>query len=168
MNNPFTKLLLFVMFAAQTLVATPLDQKMQKQQLEGLLKVVVPFAETMLKKHGEFYPYGGTMGVDEKITCVGGYTGNEHPKSDEVIKLLKDSYRSEGAAGKIMACALVYDVRVIPPGQTEKTDAIQVNLDHRDGMSVTMFYPYRIGSDKQVTFSPPFAQKGVGEIFPNN
>jgi hypothetical protein len=33
MNNPFTKFLLLVMFVAQTLVAAPLDQKMQKQQL---------------------------------------------------------------------------------------------------------------------------------------
>lgn len=47
-----------------------------------------------------------------------------------------------------MAGSLVYDVRVIPPGQSEKTDAIQIDLDHIDGMSVTMFYPYKIGSDK--------------------
>ena len=166
MKISFTKFLLFVMFVAQTLVAGPLDQKMQKQQLESLLKAAVPFGEQMLKNHGEFFPYGATMGIDEKITCVGGYTGDERQKSDEVIKLLKDSYRREGAAGKIMACALVFDVRIIPPGQSEKTDAIQVNLDHRDGMSVTMFYPYRIGSDKQVTFSQPFAQKGNEEIFP--
>lgn len=65
-----------------------------------------------------------------------------------------------------MAGSLVYDVRVIPPGQSEKTDAIQIDLDHIDGMSVTMFYPYKIGSDKQVTFSQPFAQKGIGGIFP--
>ena len=120
----------------------------------------------MLKNHGEFFPYGGTMGVDEKITNVGGYTGDEHPKSVDVIKLLKGAYRRDGETGKILACALVYDVRVIPPGQTEKADAIAVDLDHKDGTSVTMIYPYRIGADKQVTFSQPFAQKGTGEIFP--
>ena len=166
MKISFSKLLLFIMFATQTLIAAPLDQKMQKQQLESLLQAALPFGEMMLKNHGEFFPYGATMGVDEKITNVGGYTGDEHPKSVEVIKLLKDAYRRDGAAGKIMACALVYDVRVIPPGQTEKTDAVAVDLDHRDGMSVTMIYPYKIGSDKQVTFSQPYAQKGIAEIFP--
>jgi hypothetical protein len=134
--------------------------------IESLLKAVLPFGETMLKNHGEFFPYGGTMGVDEKITNVGGYTGDEHPKSVDVIKLLKGAYRRDGETGKILACALVYDVRVIPPGQTEKADAIAVDLDHKDGTSVTMIYPYRIGADKQVTFSQPFAQKGTGEIFP--
>lgn len=166
MKITLSNLLLFVVFAAQTSIAAPLDQKMQKQQLETLLKAVLPFGETMLTNHGEFFPYGGTMSIDEKITSVAGYTGDEHPKSVEVIKLLKDGYRRDGAAGKILACALVYDVRITPPGQTEKTDAIQVDLDHRDGMSVTMFYPYRIGPDKQVAFSPPFAQKGNEEIFP--
>jgi hypothetical protein len=139
---------------------------MQKQQLESLLKVVLPFGEMMLKNHGEFYPYGATMDVDEKITNVGGYTGDEHPKFVEVIKLLKGAFRRDGATGKIVACALVYDTRFTPPGQTEKTDAMAVDLDHRDGMSVTMIYPYRIGPDKQAIFSPPFAQKGSAEIFP--
>jgi len=64
-----------------------------------------------------------------------------------------------------MACALVYDVRVIPPGATEKSDAVAIDLNHRDGMSVTMLYPYHIAPDKKVTFGQPFAWKGADDIF---
>jgi hypothetical protein len=61
------------LLGTSTSVAEPTNQKMQKEQLEDLLKAALPFAEMMLKKHGEFYPYGATMGVDGKITNVGGY-----------------------------------------------------------------------------------------------
>jgi hypothetical protein len=155
-----------VLFGASAVVAATLDHAEQKKQLEELLASALPFAETMLTKHGEFFPYGATMTPDGKIAAVGGSTGDESPKSVEVIALLKEGYRKDGASGKIMACALVYDVRTIPPGQTEKTDAVAVDLNHRDGMSVTMYYPYRIASDKKVTFGELFASKGADDIFP--
>jgi hypothetical protein len=137
----------------------------QKDDLEKLLAAAVPFAQQMLRTRGEFYPYGATMDVNGKVSSVAGYTGNDHPESHEIIDLLKASYRRDANAGKILACALAYDVRVVPPGETDKTDAIEVDLDHRDGMTITMFYPYRIAGDKTVTFGAAFAQKGRGGIF---
>jgi len=155
-----------VLFGASVVVAAPLDHATQKKQLEELLAATLPLAETMLTTHAEFFPYGATMGPDGKITSVGGYTGEEHPESAEVIALLKAVYRKEGATGKIMACALAYDVRCIPPGQTEKSDAVAVDLNHRDGMSIRMIYSYRIGADKKVVWGQLFANKGVDDIFP--
>jgi hypothetical protein len=155
-----------VLFGASAAVAAPFDHATQKQQLEDLLTAARPFADTMLAKHAEFFPYGATMAPDGKIAAVGGYTGEEHPKSVEVITLLKEAYRRDGASGKLLACAVVYDVRIVPPGKTEKTDAIAVDLNHRDGMSVTMYFPYQIGPDKEVVFGELFASKGPDDIFP--
>jgi hypothetical protein len=120
----------------------------------------------MLQGQGEYFPYGATMGPEGKITNVGGYTGEEHPKSSQVITFLKAAFRKEGELGKIVACALVYDVRTVPPGATEKSDAVAIDLNHCDGMSVTMMYPYHINTDKKVVFGQPFAVKGAGDIFP--
>ena len=82
--------------------------------------------------------------------------------------LLKAAYAKDAASKKIMASALVYDVRTTPPGATEKSDAVAIDLDHRDGMSITMFFPYRIGADKKVSFGEAFATKGAGTIFPRS
>jgi len=130
-----------------------------------MLSAVVPFAEQMLKKHGEFYPYGATMNGEGKISSVAGYTGSEHPQSTEVIGMLKAAFRRDAEAGKIRACALVYDIRTVPPGKTQKMDAVAVDLDHRDGMSIVVVYPYVIAPDKTVTMSQSFAVKGKNEIF---
>jgi len=151
---------------ASVMAAAPHDNATQKKQLESLIDATLPFAQQMLNDHGEYFPFGATMSPDGKVTLVGGDPDGEHPKSTDVIALLKQGYRREGAFGKIMACALVYDVRTTPPGATEKSDAIAIDLNHRDGMSVTMLYPYRVGPNKKVVFGEPFARKGTDDIFP--
>ena len=137
----------------------------QKRELDEMLSAVMPFAKQMLEKHGEFYPYGASMSTEGKISSVGGYTGSEHPKSTELIDMLKSAFRRDANAGKIRACAVVYDIRVVPPGQTQRTDAVKVDLDHRDGASIVVVYPYVIAPDKSVAFGQSFAEKGKNTIF---
>jgi len=161
----FLKSILALFIGASATVGAQKDTSTQKLELEKLLDAALPFAKQMLTNHGEFFPYGATMDPKGKITNVGGYTGEEHPKSTEVIDLLKAAYRRDGETDKIMACALVYDIRTIPPGQAEKTDAVAVDLDHRDGMSVIMIHPYKIRADKKIEFGKTFAMKGKSEIF---
>ena len=165
MRMSILKSIIALFLEASTAVAGQKDTKTQKAELEKLLDAALPFAQQMLATHGEFYPYGATMDTTGKISNVGGYTDDEHPKSTEVIDLLKQAYRRNGEAGKIMACALVYDIRTIPPGQTDKTDAVAVDLDHRDGLSLVMVYPYKIGADKKVQLATPYAVKGANGIF---
>ena len=57
-------------------------------------------------------------------------------------------------------------IRNQPPGAIEKSDAIAIKLNHRDGMSVTMLYPYRVAPNEKVVFGEPFARKGAEDIFP--
>ena len=159
------KSMLALLLGASATLAAQKEMKAQKAELEKLLEAALPFAEQMLTKHSEFYPYGATMDPTGKISLVGGYTGDEHPKSTEVIDLLKATYRRDGETGKIMACALVYGIKTVPPGQSQKTDAIAVDLDHCDGVSVVMVYPYKVGPDMKVQLASPFAMKGKGDIF---
>ncbi|MCX6930227.1 MAG: hypothetical protein NT154_44505 [Verrucomicrobia bacterium] len=161
----FLKSIVSVFLGAGAAVGGQNDAKTQKAELEKLLQAALPFAEQMLAKHGEFFPYGATMNAEGKITSIAGYTGNEHPQTTAVIDLLKQACRRDGEIGKIIACALAYDIRTIPPGETEKTDAVAVDLDHRDGISAVMVYPYKIAVDKKVVFGTVFAMKGRGEIF---
>ena len=154
-------------FAASATIFAQKDSENQKRNLEQMLSAAVPFAEQMLKTHGEFYPYGATMNSEGKISSVGGYTGSEHPKSTEVIGLLKAGFRRDAEAGKIRACALVYDIRTVPPGKTQKMDAVAVDLDHRGSMSIVVVYPYVIAGDKTVKFNESYAVKGKNEIFPD-
>ena len=121
MLSRLLKSIIALLLMGNTSMCAQKDSQGQKEELEKLLSAAMPFAEQMLKTHGEFYPYGSTMDSRGKITQVGGYTGTEHPKSTELIDLLKAAFRSDAKAGKIAACALVYDIRTVPPGKKEQT-----------------------------------------------
>lgn len=130
------------------------------------MNVALPFAEAMLQKHGEFFPFGATMNGKGEVSHVGGYDGREHPASADIIKLLKEAFRAGAKTGEIKATALVYDVRVVLPASGEKSDAVAVSLNHRANYSVVVLFPYRIESGK-VVFGDTFAQKGEADIFAN-
>jgi len=45
----------------------------------------------------------------------------------------------------LRAAAICADVRIVPPGKSDKTDAISVGLEHQSGEAVTVFLPYEKG-----------------------
>ena len=145
----------------------PNDKEMTdpKAECEDVMNAVLPFAEEMLTKHSEFFPFGGTMSADGEIAHTGGWTGDEHPASTEVIELLENGFRAGAARGEYKATALVYDIRTIPPGKEEKQDAIAVALDHRDDYSVVVIFPYSFTLDGQLEIEAPFATRGENKIF---
>jgi hypothetical protein len=139
--------------------------KTPREECEELMSAVVPFAEQMLSQHREFYPFGAAMAPDGQIVSVGGHTGDEHLRKQDVLALLEKGYREEAKLGKYKATVLVIDMLVIPPGKDVKQDAIAARLDHRDGYSVVVLFPYTIGPSGNVAIEPPFAIKGEHNIF---
>jgi hypothetical protein len=135
-----------------------------KSDAETLMNAVLPFAEKMLSEHSEFFPYGAAMKPDGEIVSVAGYDGREQPPSQEIIDLLNAELRKDVALGMYKATAVVYDVRVAPPGSKAKSDAIAVALDHRDDYSVVVLFPYSI-SNRTLNIGAPFAEEGAHEIF---
>ena len=136
-----------------------------KQEVESLLDAVMPFAKQMLEKHGEFFPFGASMASDGKVSMVAAYEGSERPPSQALIETLTQGFRSDAKAGKLRATAIAYDARVLPPGKSEKVDAVVVRLDHRDNYSVEVVFPYSIGRNKKPQFGETFASKGSNGIF---
>jgi hypothetical protein len=140
--------------------------KSPKQEVEELMDDVLPLAKKMLEEYGEFYPYGGYMDQNHRITHVGAqFEGTDMPKSEALINLLRERFREEVKKRNYKATAVVFAVRIPPPGGNEKTDAIQICLDHHSGYSAEVFFPYQIRGNKEVIYGQVFAQKGDGLIF---
>jgi hypothetical protein len=135
-----------------------------RDECEYLMNSVLPFAEQMLLKHGEFYPYGAALTADGKVAGVGVYDGREHPPSNDVITLLKEAFIQGAKSGEYTATALIYDVRVILPSSGKKSDAIAISLNHQDGYSLIVMLPYEIKQGR-IQFGETFAQKGEADIF---
>jgi hypothetical protein len=105
--------------------------------MDTLLNAALPFAQRQLAKVGEFFPYGVTMTRDGQTAMVAGYTGTERPPSTEVLDIIYEGLRSKADDNR--GAAVVTDVRL----RGEETDAIQVEVEHRDGIALKIFLPYR-------------------------
>jgi hypothetical protein len=156
------RVVLLGLLASLTLGATPVPTP--KSQCEELLNIVLPMATKLLAVHKEFYPFGASMKPSGEITQTMGYDGREHPPSQPLIDLLRDGFAADAKARAIIASAIVYDVRTIPPGSNEKVDAVAIELDHWDNYSVVVLFPYTLEADA-VNLKEPFAHKGEFLIF---
>jgi hypothetical protein len=132
--------------------------------LNQLLNAMVPFGQQMLEEHGEFLPYGGVMTTSGEITAEAAYEGEE-PSSQKLIEMMTRVFRQRAAAGEIRAAGMFYDCRIIPPGQTEQTNAICASLEHQSGQFVDVFLPYKKGLLGKVKCGQPFAGKRDARLF---
>ncbi len=139
---------------------------MSRPDLDALLNVLLPFARQMLAKHGEFFPHAAAMTVEGQVKLVDAYDGNEHPKSQAVLDMLHAGLREEAQKAEIRAAGVCFDVRAQPLGRSEKTDAIQVNLEHVDGEAISVFLPYKKSIFGRLKYGDLFATPGPQVLFP--
>jgi len=138
---------------------------MAHPDLAKLLEGLLLFAQQMIDKHGEFFPFGATIDMKGDMALSAAHTDSEQPPSQECSDILTDGFRIQAKEDKIRACGICYDVRTIPPGQTEKVDAICARLEHNCGDAVDVFLPYRKGWIGQVEYGEIFACRGTKIVF---
>jgi len=136
-----------------------------KEEAEQVMDAGIPFAQKMLAAHGEFYPFGFAMTADGKVAAVAAGSSDEHPPSQQVIDDLMSAFRSGAAKGYYKVTAVFFDVRVQQPGTSEKTDAVQVGLEHVSGYCVDVFFPYSRTVKGEVNYGTAFASKRAGVVF---
>lgn len=136
------------------------------EDIETLLDGLVPFAEKMLQEHRAFFPFGGHIRPDGQLMLDGADVGDERPLSQQLIDMLRSSFRQRAADHELRACAVVHDIRTMPPGQSETQDAICVSVDHSSGYSAHIIYPYRFTSFGELAVDAGYALRGDASVFP--
>jgi hypothetical protein len=111
-------------------------------EIQELLNFLLPYAEQMLKEHGEFYPYAAALDSDGGLNAVGADVDDDTPDVGEVLLALHEGLRQRAAEGAIRASGIAADVTLTDPDSGETTDAVQVELDHADADAVDVFVPY--------------------------
>jgi hypothetical protein len=127
-----------------------------------MLNAALPFAQQMLDKRGEFFPYAVKLANGGEISMVAGDPGlGERPASTDVLEVLYTGLNSE--KDSLRATAIVADVRISAPAG----DAIQVEIEHREGIALAALLPYskkRFG--RGVTYGDLQAAPGQRRIWP--
>jgi hypothetical protein len=105
------------------------------------------------------------IGETKNTASVTGKEGSSIPdfQNSKTIGEVKD-VKAVSNTKQLKATALVFDVSVDVPETAKKSDAIQVCVEHVDGYSAEIFFPYEI-QDGRLNYGVTFAQEGKREIF---
>lgn len=138
---------------------------MAHPDLNTLFDDLLPLAKRFLAEFGEFYPFASSMAPDGKITSRGASTGDDHPKSQELINIFTDAFRQLAAEGSLRAAGICFDVRITPPGQADKSDAIQCALEHESGEAANVYVPYTKQGEGEFMYGQVFASRRAPTFF---
>lgn len=138
------------------------DRAEARAEMDALLDLLVRFAQEMLAKHGEFYPFAAVVTNAGAMEMVGGHTGEEHPASQEVIDLLYRGLSDRARDGSIRASGVCFDVRLTG---RDNSDAIQVSLEHASADPVDVFVPYQRPEVGGLQYGDLFATAGERRVF---
>ncbi len=105
-----------------------------------MLTYCMEFAQTMLEKAGEFYPFGATL-KEGQVVAQGGWEGEEHPKPSDIYELLGQAFASLAKSGEIAGAALDANVNIPPDYGAPVPDALRVHLEI-EGFSRFIYVPY--------------------------
>ena len=133
-------------------------------EIQEILNFLLPHAEDMLNRHGEFYPYAAALDADGEVSAVAADLGSDSPDVGDLLVALHDGLRRQAAEGSIRASGIAADVTLTDPDSGETTDAVQVELDHADGDAVDIYVPYETG-EGAIKFGELVAAQGREPVF---
>jgi hypothetical protein len=134
-----------------------------REEIELLLRYLLPVAEEELNRAGEFRPYAATLDSEGEVSSVIA-AGGQEPDVAELLLALHAKLREQAADGEIRASGIAADVTLTDPDSGEETDAVQLELDHVETDAVDIYVPYTSG-DEGIRFGDLVAAAGQAPVF---
>ena len=130
-----------------------------------LMGAVLPPAQAMLQDLGGFIPFGAMITKQGEPQMAGGAGDASQWTPEEIIAMYQDGFRDAVKLGFYRAVAICLDVRVTVPGKLEKTDALQILLEHETGEALGVFLPYAKNLAGELEYGPMFATPIEAKVF---
>ncbi len=132
--------------------------------IQAFINIFFPFAEELIIKFGEFFPYAGATTNEGEFVSVGFREENEHLSFEKVISNLKNSLKKGNE--KYIVCAVFYEVTTKDAETGKNQDNIVVFVEHKDGGSAyEFFYPYTLEGEENFVVGESYGNTLPKEIF---
>lgn len=132
-----------------------------KDDIQRIIDYCHMFAELMLNKSSEFYPFGAMINLKGELITFGfeDYETNK-PKSQDVINELTKECNNYLNKQKIRAYGIACDVRVSINDIGDKSDAILIDILHKEGLHIPKyFFTYSWTENNKLMFNESFGMK---------
>nr|WP_316643354.1 hypothetical protein [uncultured Roseateles sp.] len=115
-----------------------------KPQIGDVSTLLFDFSERCLRDADNFLPHAAVLTEAGRIELVAAMAEsvNGRTSSVEVLPLLHDGLRAQAKAKQIIAVGVAENVTVTPSGRPA-TQAIKVLFEHRRGLTVALYLPFK-------------------------
>ncbi len=141
------------------------NEERAEHELEQLLNAVIPLAQRMLARHGQFYPFAAAVKQDGKLTFI----PNSRELRQKPPQSLADNLREQlimGASnGEYRATGLCQDVRVNLSSEMGRSEAVLISVEHLNGRAMDIFLPYAADHEGEITYGEVFASQADPVVF---
>jgi hypothetical protein len=143
-----------------------------REDANEVLNAAVSYAKRMLRKYGEFGPFGYRMNRDGDVALEVVAQHNMPPDPSMLLELLYGQLAERAKKGLLVAAATASNVTMGRASKEGFQDAMMVDIEHQDGYCVKAFVPYRITGGqlhgifpRVVRFGKLVVQKGEQRLF---
>jgi hypothetical protein len=115
-----------------------------KPEVEALAQPLFGASELFVRKRGGFLPHGAVLEAGGEIRLMMAAPDDfEAPvSSTEILPRLHDAIRSAAREHDLAAVAVCEDVTITPAGE-RPTKAVKVLIEHRRGLTVALYLPWK-------------------------
>jgi hypothetical protein len=132
-----------------------------REDANDVLNASVSYAKRMLRRYGEFGPFGFAMNLegDVKFEAIGQRDMPADPAM--LLELLQQQLAERAKRGSLRTAASASNVTMQKASDEGYTDAIMVDIEHESGYCVKAFVPYRITGGQFRGFFPRVVRFGA-------
>ena len=136
-----------------------------KPDIAAVANPLFDFSEQCLRKRGNFLPHAAVLDGAGKVMLVAAApdTENDNTNSTEVLPLLHEGLRSQANEKDLVAIGVAENVTVTPDGQPS-TQAIKVLFEHKRGLIVALYLPFKKQFLRGYSFGQAFTVLAAGEV----
>lgn len=143
-----------------------------REDANEVLNASVTYAKRMLRRYGQFGPFGYRMNQDG-IVAMESVAQHEMPADPSMLlDLLYEQLAERAKKGLLVATATASNVTMNKESDEGFTDAVMVEIEHKNGYCVRAFVPYKITGGqlhgvfpRVVRFGTLRTQEGAPRLF---
>jgi hypothetical protein len=136
-----------------------------KRDIVAVADPLFEFSEQCLRKRGNFLPHAAVLDTAGKVGLVAATpdTKDGETNSTAILPLLHDGLRAQAREKDLVAIGIAENVTITPDGQPS-TQAIKVLLEHKRGLVVALYLPFKKQFMQGYSFGQIFTVRAIGEV----
>jgi hypothetical protein len=136
-------------------------EELVREDANELLNAGVSYAKRMLRKYGEFGPFGYRLNQEGDVVMERIAQQTMPPDAALLLNLLRQQLAEKAQRGGLSAAAMASNVTMSKASDEGYTDAIMIEIEHRSGYAVKAFVPYKITGGQLRGFFPRVVRFGA-------